>query len=384
MTRLHPIASTTAGLRDVLTAALRSVDGNELSAFADALEKYAGGRAVMLTGSGMEALYVILKSLQERTAARVVLLPAYTAPSVAVCVRLAGCTPVLCDVDPSTFAPLWPASPPANLMCVINVHLFGLYSPPPSFGVPVVEDCAQALGTSHGGVRLGALGDYAFYSFNKGKNLPLYGGGAILLDDAGRCSVMRRLLLDEAASSYSAVREIEAFCRLFVLSLAVRPSVYGTFQRIISRYKDTAPPTAITRRAFTRVQAALGLRLLARIDKDVLARHERGMLYMDALADVPFLRLPRLEKDVVYAFNRFPVLVDEEGRLLRIMDALSACGVESSRMYLRPLHRIEGLGCGGGKFPGAEHIASGLLTLPVHPRLPERTITLVSRRIREV
>ena len=69
---------------------------------------------------------------------------------------------------------------------IVPVHLFGNVAPVPELselGVPVLEDAAQAAGASLNGVKAGALGDAATFSFFPSKNLPCIGdGGAIATD----------------------------------------------------------------------------------------------------------------------------------------------------------------------------------------------------------
>jgi dTDP-4-amino-4,6-dideoxygalactose transaminase len=57
-------------------------------------------------------------------------------------------------------------------------------------GVLLIEDCAQALGSSYHGVRVGTLGDYACFSF--AKNSWLCGGGMICSDDKNALEEIRR------------------------------------------------------------------------------------------------------------------------------------------------------------------------------------------------
>ena len=70
---------------------------------------------------------------------------------------------------------------------VIAVDLFGNVAPVQeieALGVPVLEDAAQAAGSTVGERRAGALGSAATFSFFPSKNLPCFGdGGAIVTDD---------------------------------------------------------------------------------------------------------------------------------------------------------------------------------------------------------
>src|SRR5919112_1542890 len=82
-----------------------------------------------------------------------------------------GAPPVFCDIDPRTFC-VTPETVRAALTprtkAVLAVHLFGNVAPVEeieALGVPVVEDAAQALGSTLGANRPGALGTLATFSF---------------------------------------------------------------------------------------------------------------------------------------------------------------------------------------------------------------------------
>jgi dTDP-4-amino-4,6-dideoxygalactose transaminase len=81
---------------------------------------------------------------------------------------------------------------------VIVVHLFGNVAPVAeieAFGVPVVEDAAQAAGTiTRDGTRPGALGAISTFSFYPSKNLGGFGdGGMVCTSDAGLAERVRML-----------------------------------------------------------------------------------------------------------------------------------------------------------------------------------------------
>jgi len=108
---------------------------------------------------------------------------------------------VFCDVDPHTYcvtADTVRAALTPRTKAVIAVHLFGNVAPVvdiEALGVPVLEDAAQAIGSSAQRGRPGALGVAATFSFYPSKNLPCFGdGGAIVTRDeriAERARVLR-------------------------------------------------------------------------------------------------------------------------------------------------------------------------------------------------
>ncbi len=74
---------------------------------------------------------------------------------------------------------------------IIAVHLYGMpymaneiMNISKKYGIPVIEDSAEALGSSYGGVKCGSLGDIGILSFNGNKIITTSGGGALLTKDA--------------------------------------------------------------------------------------------------------------------------------------------------------------------------------------------------------
>lgn len=147
-------------------------------------------REVFLVSSGKAALTVILKALAASSGRRRVIIPAYTCFSVPSAILKAGLEVVLCDVEPETldfnFTEL-EGLLDEHALCVLPTHLFGR---PANVNrvkrlcegknIVVVEDAAQAMGGQSGGRLLGTLGDVAFFSLGRGKNLTCGTGGIIL------------------------------------------------------------------------------------------------------------------------------------------------------------------------------------------------------------
>jgi dTDP-4-amino-4,6-dideoxygalactose transaminase len=127
-------------------------------------------------------------------------LPSFTFYATAEAVVTLGARPVFCDIDPSTFCVTGEtveAALTSRTAAIVPVHLFGNVAPMDDlerFGVPVVEDAAQAVGASYRGRRAGALGTAATFSFFPSKNLPCLGdGGAVVTDDDEVAALARRL-----------------------------------------------------------------------------------------------------------------------------------------------------------------------------------------------
>lgn len=177
----------------------RYILGPEVRAFEEAFASYIGVRHCIGVANGTDALTIALRAAGVRPGDDVVL-PSFTFYATAEATVVAGARPVFCDVDPTTFCvtrETVAAAMTSRTKAIVPVHLFGNVAPVDElreFGVPIVEDAAQAVGARLDGRRAGSLGTAATFSFFPSKNLPCLGdGGAIVTDDDDVAALARRL-----------------------------------------------------------------------------------------------------------------------------------------------------------------------------------------------
>src|SRR5919198_4143772 len=188
-----------AKLGEVIDAS-RFILGPELEAFERELADYLGTRHAIGVGNGTDAITLVLRALGVGPGDDVVV-PSFTFYASAEAIPPTGARPVFCDVDPETFcvtAETVRAALTPRTKAVVAVHLFGNVAPVAEIeelGVPVLEDAAQAAGSTSAAGRPGALGTAATWSFFPSKNLGAFGdGGAITTSDdavADRCRMLR-------------------------------------------------------------------------------------------------------------------------------------------------------------------------------------------------
>jgi dTDP-4-amino-4,6-dideoxygalactose transaminase len=149
-------------------------------------ERYPDRRAVAVS-SGTAALYVAL-TLLDLPAGSDVIIPSYTCNALFCAVSHAGLKPVCADVGEGTVvitAQTVKEKITANTGAIIAPHTFGVRAPIEqiqALGLPVIEDCAQALGGHNpDGTLLGSTGDLAVLSFYATKPIPGGEGGVVLL-----------------------------------------------------------------------------------------------------------------------------------------------------------------------------------------------------------
>jgi dTDP-4-amino-4,6-dideoxygalactose transaminase len=163
--------------------------GPELTGFECEFAQFVGGEQAVGVSSGTDALIVALRSLGIGTNDEVITVANGPAPTVAA-IRAVGATPCFVDVDPVSLQvnpDLIAKAITPRTRCVVPLHLYGCPSPVDrileicrNFGLYLIEDCAQAVGTRLGQLHVGMYGDIGCFSFYPTKNLGAFG-------DAGMC-----------------------------------------------------------------------------------------------------------------------------------------------------------------------------------------------------
>ena len=386
-----PIIRSSISSADLVGGLRRMPDKTAVKRFADMLAAAVHSKYCYSMNSGISSFYVTLKALKRISDRREVVIPAYTAGSLVVAIKKAGLKAVLCDISLDDFnldSGLLSGVISSDTLAVIGVHLFGINikdiwslrarMPP---GVFLIEDCAQSMGSSTGGRQAGRFGDAGFFSFNRGKNLPICGGGCVVTDNE-RIAHAVEAEIDglEADGIFSG---LSLFLKNIAFSVAGNPLVYGLGFGLISRFKETAPPKDFSVKKMGPLQAALGLRLMERMESLFSLRHRNGTSLIGGLRGIDGIILPEIPDKTRYVFNRLPVIFKDAGRREAAERMLWENGIESSRMYLRPLHHMFDLGYDKKDFPKAVYCAERLLTLPTHPFVHDGDIDKMINAIKE-
>jgi len=179
-------------MRDVLRSGW-FIFGEQHRKFEEEFAAYCGRRHGLGVANGTDALELALRAVDCQPGDRVATV-ANAGCYATTAVLAIGATPVFVDVDESlTMAPgdlsrVLEHTP--GIRAVVVTHLFGQMADMMGIrrvieerDVALIEDCAQAHGAVSGGIKAGAFGDVAAFSFYPTKNLGAIGdGGAIVTD----------------------------------------------------------------------------------------------------------------------------------------------------------------------------------------------------------
>ncbi|MFA5100112.1 MAG: DegT/DnrJ/EryC1/StrS family aminotransferase [Candidatus Omnitrophota bacterium] len=390
MTAKLPIISSTSSVFDAAYALAHVPCAQVNTRFRAGLAVFLGAGNVYTLNSGLASFYLVLEALKAVSSKKDVILPAYTAGSLIVAVKKSGLKPVLCDISLEDFnsgADDMRAAVTGNTLAVVCVHMFGipvrgmedLGSRLPG-GVFLIEDCCQAMGSRIKDKPVGAFGDAVFFSFNRGKNLSANNGGCIIARDSALEEPLRVSM--KACALPGSMDWAGAFLKTCLFMAGTNPYVYGMAHSLAAGFRETSPPDDLSVQAMGNFQASLGLRCLRKTDALFMARYRNGVALLQGLTGVPGVRLPRILPDVLSVFNRLPVLLEDAGLLEHVQKILWRNGIESSRMYVKPLHHMFDLGYKQDDFPNACYLADHLLTLPVHPGVRAEQIKTIIDTIR--
>lgn len=171
--------------------------GPNVDEFEQLLADYLGGGVhVVALSAGTAALHLGLVMLDVKPGDEVIC-QSFTFSASANPVKYQGANPVFVDSEPGT----WNMSPQALEEAIIDrhkvtgrypkaivpVHLYGMPSRmneicaiAQRYNIPVLEDAAEALGSTYQGSMCGTIGTYGALSFNGNKVITTSGGGALI------------------------------------------------------------------------------------------------------------------------------------------------------------------------------------------------------------
>lgn len=289
--------------------------GPNVDAFENEMADYIGSGYAAALSAGTAAIHlaVILAGVKEGD---VVFAQSLTfAASVnPACYEKA--TPVFIDSEPDT----WNMDPVAlekafekypHPAAVIAVHLYGTPSKIDRIRdickkhqVPLIEDAAEALGSSFKGQKLGTFGDYGILSFNGNKIITSSGGGMLLCSDEAKIKRAR-----------------------FLATQASDPARYYQHSTIGYNYR------------MSNVVAGIGRGQLLHLEEHKARKNEIYRQYKEAFADIEAITMNPMnpDGDANNWLSCMTIAPDCSVTPDQVMDALAEYNIETRPIW-KPMH----------------------------------------------
>jgi hypothetical protein len=317
------------------------VQGPEVRAFEEEFAELVAGRHCVAVNSGTSALQLTLMALGFGPGDEVIV-PSFSFAASANAVRLVGAEPVFVDIDPATFC-LNPEAVAAAItprtVAIMPVHLYGhpaamdkIMATAERHGLAVVEDAAQAHGTTLNGRPVGSFGTAGCFSFYPTKNMHSLEGGMITTADSELARTVRLLRNQGMERRYA-------------------NEIVGANMRM------------------TDVAAAIGRVQLRQLPEWTEQRRSNAKFLNSTITGM----VPPSEADNArHVYHQYTVRV--QGDRDAAQRRLTELGIGNAVYYPTPIHRLKPYLREDGKpgpwdLPETDRASAEVISLPVHPTL---------------
>jgi len=337
--------------------------GKEIEEFEGKFAEYVGTKYAVAINSAQTGLDIAMMCLDLKPGDEVIC-PAINFPGDHLCIIGQGARVVLCEVDPGTLC-----ADPADVerritprtRAILVTHMNGLSAPMdellevakkrsnPSRPIMVIGDAARACGGGYKGTKIGKKGWMTVFSFHTQKLMCTLGeGGMISTDDP------------EVAER---VRSLRSF---------------GNGKSWGTNYK------------MTKVQAAVGLVQLRRLDEMIALRRKRAQERIKLLEGIQGLTLPYEPLGYIHTYYLYNILVSREwarekrNRLMKVLADEFRVGTVVANPPTYTYNDFIKEHTEGQRLPLSEEIGSRLLCPSLHPLMTEEQNEYVAASIIEV
>lgn len=326
--------------------------GEQTKKFEEEFATYLGAKYVIGVGNGTDALMLSLWALGVGKGDEVIT-PVNSFIATTLAITQLGATPVFVDCDKDTYqidVNQVAQKITKRTKVILPVHLYGapceidtIITLAKKNRIFVLEDAAQAHGSTFKNKKLGTFGDIGIFSFYPGKNLGAYG-------DAGAICTNSKKIYEKVT---------------MLRNYGAKKKYFHTTIGINSRLDE--------------IQAAILRIKLRHVDTWNKKRSEHVAHYRTLLP----LKFQKIITDGRSNYHIVSIEVDKRDEL---QANLLAKGIQTLIHYPVPIHLqkcYEYLGYKKGDFPIAERIVKKILSLPLFPELSNEEIKTVAENINE-
>lgn len=313
--------------------------GKQVLKFEEEFAKYLGVSFCIGVASGTDALSIALKAVGIHLGDEVITV-SHTAVATIAAIENIGAIPIFVDIDIDTFC--IDVSKIENVITektkvILPVHIYGQPADinricviAEENNLKVVEDCAQAVGASTEGKKVGTFGDAAAFSFYPTKNLGAIGdGGAVVTNNVDIANIAKQL------------------------------RQYGWDENRICKRKGANS-------RLDEIQAAILRVKLKYLDGDNQKRLSIAREYY-----------PNISVESVY--HLFVIRTNVRDSLIKFFKAKD---IGTAIHYPLPIH-LQPIYKGDNCLPNTERVSSEIASLPMYPELTEEQIKRVCFALQE-
>ena len=357
--------ATIAAVGDVLRSGWLTGNGQKVRTFESRLSEYFGGRPVRAFNSGSCTMEIALRIAGIGPGDDVITTP-NSWPATANVILEVGANPVFVDIDARTHnidLDKVEAAITPRTRAIIPVHMCGLpcdmdklYALAGEHSLRVVEDAAQAIGSSWKGKRIGTFGDFVSFSFQVNKNIMSAEGGCLVINDADEATLAEKFRL-QGVSRWG----------LDGIDVDVLGGKYN----------------------MTEISAAIGLGQLAHLEEFNARRLELAQHYFRVFgpdfearhgAELPVADFVQSNWHMFHLV--LPERVTRADFMQKMLDRNIGLGFHYAAIHLFTMYRKRGYK--EGMFPVAERVCRQIVTLPLFTAMNDSDVERVVEAVTSI
>lgn len=343
-------------VKEVVNEVLESgwyILGENVKQFEKEFSNYVGTKYAVGVNSGTDAIMLSLMALGVSRGDEVITV-SHTATATVSAISMIGAKPVFVDIEEDTM--LMDVSQVESKItertrAIVPVHLYGhpvdidpLIEISEKYGVPIVEDCAQAHGAEYKGKKVGSIGDLGAFSFYPTKNMGAYGDAGIVVTN--NKDLYEKLIM---------LREY-----------GWRKRFNAEMQGVNSRLDE--------------IQAAILRVKLKYLDEWNERRRKIARLYNELLENSDIIT-PTEKEYAKHVYHLYVIKYKDRDKL---QEYLLKNGVQTLIHYPIPVHKQKAYISLRYSLPITEKICGEVLSLPIHPFLCREEIKEICKLCKKV
>lgn len=322
--------------------------GDKVCEFERDLSRYISPKGgAVAVDSGTAAIHLALLALGCKKNQEIIL-PTYVCSALLNAIYYIGAVPVLVDIQKNGFnvgCEEIEESITKDTAAIIVPHMYGTPVEMDAIidlGIPIIEDCAQSIGSRINGKQTGTFGDIAIFSFYATKLLTTAKGGAIYSNNEEHIDFIKDLINFDCRYQY----------------------------KLHYNYR------------MSDLQASLGISQLKRLNSFIMKRREIARIYSSTLRGKTTVEVQKVPDNAESVYYRF--VICSEINPENVKDEFHRHGInvinplEPWELLHNYLHHAK------KDYPNAEKIARSAISIPIYPSLTNDEIEQIIYAIEKI
>ena len=327
--------------------------GPEVEQFEDAIKNYVGCDYCLTLNSGTSALHASFLAYELGKGAEIIV-PSFTFISTVNSVLFVDAIPTFAEIEETNLGldpELIQARISSRTKAIIPMDcgglpckIFEIKKQIEDAGLILIEDAAEALGSSVKGTKVGSNADATIFSFTGNKVLTTGEGGAITTN---------------SREIYEKIKLIRSHGRIDKINYFNNPHE-SNYQGVGYNWRMST------------ITACLGITQLEKLDKIIKMRQEHASFLSERLSKHSQIQVPKGNTEYIHIYQMYTIRLPNKIIRDKLHSHLLADGI-FSKVYFYPIHLTDfykkKFGTKLGILPVTEKIADQVLTLPIYPSM---------------